>query len=192
MLHNIDMNGYHFIKKYLEQFSKFAFQEVASAVGQPTRHFLEMLLASRCTLFAQNSQVSNRLHHCRLWKSLFIECFPLTLTFTRSQSIPSAIVLLDLLVLLNRSNNFACVSLFAHLFICLFVTMYQLRVFLRVDSLVFSDFLHEVRELYMVKGNNRIFVESLFWPKFRQKGPRKQDVLHFFENVVIFPKNHAK
>ena len=35
VLYYIDKNWYHFIKEYLEQFSKFAFQKVACLVGQP-------------------------------------------------------------------------------------------------------------------------------------------------------------
>ena len=33
MLYYTDKNWYHFIKEYLEQISKFAFQEVACPVG---------------------------------------------------------------------------------------------------------------------------------------------------------------
>ena len=33
MLYYIDKNWYHFIKEYLEKFSKFAFQDVACPVG---------------------------------------------------------------------------------------------------------------------------------------------------------------
>ena len=54
---------FHFIKEYLEQFSKFAFQEVACPVGQPRRQVLEILLARRHTLVIQNHQASVRLHH---------------------------------------------------------------------------------------------------------------------------------
>ena len=63
MLYYIDKNWYHFVKEYLEQFSKFAFQEVARLVGQPNRHILEILLARRHTLVAQNRRAGVRLHH---------------------------------------------------------------------------------------------------------------------------------
>ena len=39
MLYYINENWSHFIKEYLEWFSKFAFQEVAHPVGRPNRHF---------------------------------------------------------------------------------------------------------------------------------------------------------
>ena len=63
MLYYIDKNWYHFIKDYLEYFSKFAFQEVARPVRRPNRHILEILLAHRHTLVTQNRRVSVRLHH---------------------------------------------------------------------------------------------------------------------------------
>ena len=63
MLYYIDKNSYLFIKVYLESFSKFAFQEVACPVGQLNRHILEILLARRQTLVAQNHWASVRLHH---------------------------------------------------------------------------------------------------------------------------------
>ena len=66
MLYYTDKNRYHFIKEYLEQFSKFAFQEVACPVGQPNRHILEILLTCGHTLMAQNHWTSVRLHHCNL------------------------------------------------------------------------------------------------------------------------------
>ena len=53
MLYYIDKNWYHFIKEYLELFSKFAFQEVASPVRGPNRHILEILLTRRHTLVAK-------------------------------------------------------------------------------------------------------------------------------------------
>ena len=63
VLYYIDKNWYHFIKEYLEQFSKFAFQKVACPVRQPNRQILEVLLAHRHTLVAQKCQASVRLHH---------------------------------------------------------------------------------------------------------------------------------
>ena len=55
---------FHFIKQYLEQFSKPASQEVACTVGCPNRHVLEILLSHRHTLVVQNRWASVRLHHC--------------------------------------------------------------------------------------------------------------------------------
>ena len=59
----IDKNWYHF-EEYLEQFSKFAFQKVTRPVGQPNRQVLEVLLACRHDLVAQNRWASVRLHNC--------------------------------------------------------------------------------------------------------------------------------
>ena len=56
-------NWYHFIKKNLEQISKFIFQEVSRLVGWPNRHILEILLACRNTFVVQNHWASARLHH---------------------------------------------------------------------------------------------------------------------------------
>ena len=67
MLYYIDKNRYHFIKEYREQFSEFAFQEVARPVRRPSRYILEILLSCRYTLVAQNCQVSVRLHHWRMY-----------------------------------------------------------------------------------------------------------------------------
>ena len=53
-LYYVDKNWHHFIKEYLEYFSKFTFQEVARLVGRLNRHILEILLACRHTLVAQN------------------------------------------------------------------------------------------------------------------------------------------
>ena len=53
MLYYIDKNWHYFIKEYLKQFSKFAFQEVGRPVGQPSRHILEILLAHRQKLVAK-------------------------------------------------------------------------------------------------------------------------------------------
>ena len=53
MLYYTDKNWYHFIKEYLEQISKFAFQEVARPIWWPNRHILEILLAYRHTLVAR-------------------------------------------------------------------------------------------------------------------------------------------
>ena len=80
MLYYIDKNWYHFIKEYLEQISKFAFQEVARPVGWPNRHILEILLACSHTLLAQNCGTSVRLHHWGnlmffLYFSYFSNCF---------------------------------------------------------------------------------------------------------------------
>ena len=58
MLYYTDKNWYHFIKEYLEQISKFAFQEVARPIWWPNRHILEILLACRHTLGAQNREAS--------------------------------------------------------------------------------------------------------------------------------------
>ena len=69
MLYYIDKNWCYFIKKYLEQISKFAFQEVAHPVGWPSRHILEILLACRQTLVGQNCGASVRLHH---WGNLLM------------------------------------------------------------------------------------------------------------------------
>ena len=63
MLYYIDKNRYHFIKEYLEQFLKFASQEVAHPVQQPNRHILEILFACRHTSVAQNRWATARLHH---------------------------------------------------------------------------------------------------------------------------------
>ena len=68
MLYSIDKNRYHFIKEYLEQFLKFASQEVAHPVQQPKRHILEILLACRHTLVAQNRWATIRLHHLEIGK----------------------------------------------------------------------------------------------------------------------------
>ena len=46
VLYYTDKNWCHFIKEYLEQFSKFAFQKGARPVGRPNRHILEVLLYS--------------------------------------------------------------------------------------------------------------------------------------------------
>ena len=80
MLYYTDKNWYHFIKEYLEQISKFAFQEVARPVGWPNRHILEILLACNHTLLAQNCGTSVRLHHWGnlmffLYFSYFSNCF---------------------------------------------------------------------------------------------------------------------
>ena len=80
MLYYIDKNWYHFIKEYLEQISKFAFQEVARPVGWPNRLILEILLACSHTLVAQNCGTSVRLHHWGnlmffLYFSYFSNCF---------------------------------------------------------------------------------------------------------------------
>ena len=69
MLYDIDKNWYHFIKEYLEWFSKFSFQEVAHPVGWPNRHISEILFACRHTLVSQNHGVSVRLHH---WGNLLM------------------------------------------------------------------------------------------------------------------------
>ena len=69
MLYYIDKNWYRFIKEYLEQISKFAFQEVACPVGWPNRHILEILLACSHTLVPQNHGASVRLHH---WGNLLM------------------------------------------------------------------------------------------------------------------------
>ena len=63
MLYYIDKNWYHFIKEYLEPFSKFAFQEVARPVRWPNKHILEILITHRHTLVTQNHRVSVGLHH---------------------------------------------------------------------------------------------------------------------------------
>ena len=63
MLCYIYKNWNHFIKEYLEWFSKFAFQEVACPLVRPNRYILEILLARRHTLVAQNRPASVRLHH---------------------------------------------------------------------------------------------------------------------------------
>ena len=42
---------------------KFAFQEVARPVARPNRYILEILLARRHMLVAQNCPASVRLHH---------------------------------------------------------------------------------------------------------------------------------
>ena len=80
MLYYTDKNWYHFIKEYLQQISKFAFQEVARPVGWPNRHILEILLACSHTLVAQNCGTSVRLHHWGnlmffLYFSYFSNCF---------------------------------------------------------------------------------------------------------------------
>ena len=53
-LYHIDKDIYHFIKFYLEYFSKFAFQEVTCPVMQPNRHIS----------VTQNCRVSVKLYHC--------------------------------------------------------------------------------------------------------------------------------
>ena len=63
VLYHIDKNWYHFVKEYLEQFSKFAYQKVARPVRRSNRHILRVLLACRHTLVTQNRQVSVRLQH---------------------------------------------------------------------------------------------------------------------------------
>ena len=63
MLYYTDKNWYHFTNKYLEQFLKFAFQEVTRPAGWPNRHILEILLTHRHALAAQNCRASVRLHH---------------------------------------------------------------------------------------------------------------------------------
>ena len=80
MLSYTDKNWYHFIKEYLEQISKFAFQEIARPVGWLNRHTLEILLACSHTLVAQNCGTSVRLHHWGnlmffLYFSYFSNCF---------------------------------------------------------------------------------------------------------------------
>ena len=80
MLYYIDKNWCHFSREYLEQISKFAFQEVAHPVGWPNRHILEILLACSHTLVAQNCGTSVRLHHWGnlmffLYFSYFSNCF---------------------------------------------------------------------------------------------------------------------
>ena len=54
-------NWYHFIKEYLEEFSKFAFQKIACLVGQPDIFW--KFYSRRHTLVAQNHWASVRLHH---------------------------------------------------------------------------------------------------------------------------------
>ena len=63
MLYYIDKNWYHLIKEYLEKSSKIAFQEVARPVGWRNRYILEIFIARRHILVAQNHQASFRLHH---------------------------------------------------------------------------------------------------------------------------------
>ena len=63
VLYYIDTNWYHFVKEYLEQFSKFR---------QTGRHISEVLLACRHTLVAQNRRASVRLHHCKKGNVTFI------------------------------------------------------------------------------------------------------------------------
>ena len=57
MLYYIPKNRYYIIKEYLEQFSKFAFQEVTRPVRQPNT-FTSILPAHRHTFVAQNHRTS--------------------------------------------------------------------------------------------------------------------------------------
>ena len=80
ILYYIEKNWYHFIKEYLEQFLKSASQDVPRPIGRPNRHILEILLARRNTLVAQNRRASVRLHHwlldlLKFWSTMLLLLF---------------------------------------------------------------------------------------------------------------------
>ena len=104
-------------------------------------------------------------------------------------------VLLDLPVSLNRSYNFSCVSSFVRSFFHLFVRslIYSFVCSFRISSLFFTDFLHEVRRLEILKSDGVQFLLKInFCSNFGKKDPKTGYFAFLFFEIFlsIFPKSN--